>query len=103
MLAADTIGLRQQQRDTLIVLAREFDNTMRVIWTPVAKAIYANPGATDLQARRVQAARTPAAINYEEYRQLVLKALDASQIARLPDRPRFALSANALRAMGRAP
>lgn len=103
VLAADTIGLRQQQRDTLTVLARQFDNTMRAIWTPVAKAIAANPAATDLHAHRVQAARTPAAINYEEYRQLVLKALDASQIARLPGRPRFALSANALRAMGWAP
>ena len=51
----------------------------------------------------MNAARSPAAINYDAYARYVLAVLDDGQTARLPVITRFILSPGALRAMGRAP
>jgi hypothetical protein len=100
---ADSIGLRPAQLDSLRTLARSFDGIMRTIWTPVARAISEHPKDVVVQAHRIEAARTPAAINYEAYRKMVIAVLDPNQMARLPVGPRLDLGDNALRAMGLIP
>jgi hypothetical protein len=100
---ADSIALRQPQRDSLQKLARAFDGTMRIVWSPVARAIHAHPNEITALSRQIRATRTPAATNYEAYRILILAVLDPNQIARLPQWPRFDLAENALRSMGLRP
>ena len=36
---ADTVSLRPAQRDSLTILARSFDETMQLVWLPVAKRV----------------------------------------------------------------
>lgn len=100
---ADSIALRQPQRDSLRELARTFDATMRTIWSPVARAIKDHPNEIAVQSHRILAARTPAAINYKAYRALIIAVLDQNQLARLPTWPRFDLAENALQVMGLLP
>jgi hypothetical protein len=99
---ADSVGLTKPQRDSLTVIGREFDATMRTIWAPVAERIHG--GLTpEASSQIIKAARTPAAINYDAYADQVRKLLNASQLARLPEMEKWIIEPDALRSMGLAP
>ncbi len=99
---ADSVGLGKTQRDSLVVIGREFDATLRTIWRPVVKQIEAGL-PVDAATHIIKAARTPAAINYNAFAVMVRAILNPNQLARLPATAKWVIRPDALMTMGLAP
>lgn len=101
--AADSVGLTVPQRDSLTVLARFFDSQIRAVWLPVARYVAEYPDNPDRAVSRLEAARTPAAINYELAADEAAELLTRQQMSRLPWWVRYELDKSALVRMGLEP
>ena len=101
--AADSVGLSVPQRDSLAILARFFDSQIRAVWLPVARYAAEYPDNTDRVVSRIEAARTPAAINYERSAGEAAELLSRQQMLLLPWWIRYELDKSALVRMGLEP